>query len=349
MKNANTKRSSASKSKAKSFTTWAAGIMLAASLLFIGLLTGCPNAAGGNKPVEGNTPNDKVIGGAALRLSEKKDITITAVTQDGVDISVEGCTETVLNSNVETTLHATGDKIILKGKITQLYCYSNQLTSLNVQGLTQLQILNCVNNRLTSLDVQGLTQLYNLNCANNRLISLNIQGLTQLPYLDCHDNQLTVLDVQGLTQLQRLSCSSNQLTSLDVQGLTQLQYLSCNSNQLTALNVQGLTQLKDLDCCYNQLTAFNVQGLTQLKELNCYTNQLDEAAFTAILNALPSRSSYDGAKCILFVDSGSEQNYKFIDPVPADLKTAFEAARDTKHWSLKKFDSSWQVQDITLP
>ena len=90
-------------------------------------------------------------------------------------------------------------------------------------------------------------------------------------------------------------------------------------------------------------------NLTQLQTPNCLSNQLDATAFTAILNTLPERDSGNNAKCILFKDDEDEQNYKFTDPVPDGLKTAFENARDTKHWSLKKTDSDWAEDNITLP
>ena len=63
---------------------------------------------------------------------------------------VEGCTETELQSGTATVLHAKSTKVILKGKIAELYCSRNQLTVLNVQGLTALQWLNCWGNQLTA-------------------------------------------------------------------------------------------------------------------------------------------------------------------------------------------------------
>ena len=239
-----------------------------------------------------------VEGGASLILSpDKLDIKVKAVTSDGSAVAVEGCTETELTSDTETVLSAKGRRVILKGKIIELDCGSNQLTALNVQGLTALKELSCSYNQLTALNVQGLnalqrlssgynqltalnvqgcTALKELSCGVNQLTALNVQGLTALEGLDCHSNQLTALDVQGLTTLRILGCYYNQLTALNVQGCTALKELWCYSNQLTALNVQGLTALQELDCRYNQLTALNVQGLTALKNLFCDCNQLTE-------------------------------------------------------------------------
>ena len=223
-----------------------------------------------------------VEGGASLILSpDKLTIEVKAVTSDGSAVAVEGCTETELTSDTETVLHATDTRVILKGKITKLYCgdytyngIRNKLTALNVQGLTALKELSCSYNQLTALNVQGLNALQRLSSGYNQLTALNVQGCTALKELSCGVNQLTALNVQGLTTLQTLWCGYNQLTALDVQDLTALQKLGCRNNQLTALNVQGLTALQTLYCEGNQLTELNAQGLTALQMLDCYNNRL---------------------------------------------------------------------------
>ncbi len=158
--------------------------------------------------------------------------------------------------------------------LQNLACGFNQLTSLNMQGLVNLQNLNCGINRLTNLNVQGLTNLQNLTCLNNQLTSLNMQGSANLQQLNCDNNQLTSLNLQGLTNLQNLYSSSNQLTSINVQGLTNLQNIYCAANQLQSLNVQGLTSLQGLYFSDNFLSSLNVQGLTNLHELSCASNPI---------------------------------------------------------------------------
>ena len=216
-----------------------------------------------------------VEGGASLILSpDKLDIKVKVTTADSAPITVEGCEETELTSGAETVLSAKGRKVILKGNIIELECRGNQLTALNVQGLTALQRLWCGSNQITALNAQGCTALQTLACGSNQLTELNVQGLIALQGLYCDENQLTALNVQGLTTLQGLWCGSNQITALNAQGLTALQTLDCYNNQLTALNVQGLTALENLYCWGNQLTELNVQGLTTLQGLWCGRNQL---------------------------------------------------------------------------
>ena len=72
----------------------------------------------------------------------------------------------------------------------ELWCGSNQLTELKVQGCTALQTLACYDNQLTELNMQGLTALQKLGCSDNQLTALNVQGLTALQGLACYSNQL---------------------------------------------------------------------------------------------------------------------------------------------------------------
>ena len=179
--------------------------------------------------------------------------------------------------------------------LTYLYCYYNQLTSLDVSRNTALTKLDCNNNSLTTLDVSNCTALTKLDCYGNQLTSLDVSRNTaltelycdrnQLPSLDvsrnteltdlwCYSNQLTSLDVSRNTALKTLLCYYNQLTSLDVSQNTALTLLYCFNNSLTTLDVSRNTELTDLYCYYNQLTSLDVSRNTALKTLQCYYNQL---------------------------------------------------------------------------
>ena len=303
-------------------------------------------------------------GEAVLTLEAGKNtVKVKAKTADGNPITVVGCNETTLASDVETTLTAkvAGTQITLQGTITELNCYSNKLTELDVQGLTALQELNCHTNQLTTLDVHGLTALKELDCNTNKIPELNVQNLTKLQKLNCSRNQLTALNVQGCTALQQLYCRSNQLADLDVSGLTELQELYCANNQLTTLNVRGLTALQKLYCEENQLATLdvsgltalqkldcsgskghrylselNVQGCSALKELRCYQNKLNADAFIKIFNDLPTREVSDGAEAVLYKDRTAYEDNCTDFTQPESLKKAFENARDVKHWKMQK-------------
>ena len=159
--------------------------------------------------------------------------------------------------------------------LTELYCLSNQLTSLDVSANTALTKLYCQNNQLTSLDVSGCTALTYLNCGSNQLTSLDVSANTALTTLWCYYNQLESLDVSANTALTELECDDNQLTTLDVSGCTALTELSCSSNSLTSLDMSGCTALTAVVCYSNQLTSLDVSANTALTELYCENNPGD--------------------------------------------------------------------------
>jgi hypothetical protein len=81
--------------------------------------------------------------------------------------------------------------------LTDLYCYDNQLTSLDVSQNTNLTVMWCDYNQLTNLDVSQNTALTNLQCGNNQLTSLDVSQNTALTVLVCDTNLLTSLDVRN--------------------------------------------------------------------------------------------------------------------------------------------------------
>ena len=185
----------------------------------------------------------------------------TTLTNSGFD-GVSASTTLMLNNADMTTLAGIGHFASLK----ELECTNNQLTSLNLSGLSNLLKLSCGSNPLTSLNLSGLTSLTNLVCYNNQLTSLNLDGTTGLEFLDCSENQLTSLDVSKLTKLTTLKCYKNQLTSLDVSKLTKLKDLDCSANLLTALDITPLTGLTKLICGYQSGSLTLVLTLTSAQK-----------------------------------------------------------------------------------
>lgn len=173
------------------------------------------------------------------------------------------------DNNQLTTLNVSG-----MTKLVQLFCRHNQLTSLNVTGCTALGYLECYDNQLTKLDVSGLTKLKYLACNQNQLSSLSLTSCAALETLTCQQNKLKSLTVSYSTALTYFDCSDNQLTSLNVSGLTQLTTLLLANNQLKTLNTSGCTALTKLDCKSQQLTSLNVKNCTALTDLDCQKNQL---------------------------------------------------------------------------
>ena len=241
-----------------------------------------------------------------MTTSKKVGETIQLSIMADSDVSISSVRESARTDGGYYLYTLTSQTITIRGDVTKLDCYYNQLTSLDVSGCTVLTTLDCRGNQLTSLDVSKNTALTALVCYSNQLTSLDVSGFTALTTLSCHDNQLTSLNVSSCTALTTLECESNpltrinlsnckslekfsykygKLTSLDVSGCTSLTTLECYENKLTSLDVSSCTVLTTLECSSNQLTSLDVSGCTALTTLNCYNNQLtslDVSGFTAL-------------------------------------------------------------------
>jgi len=157
--------------------------------------------------------------------------------------------------------------------IIGLWCFGNQLTTLDVTSNTDLTTLLCNSNQLTSLTVSNSALTF-LNCHTNSLTTLNTSNCTALNMLFCYGNQLSALDLSGFPALTNLDCRNNQLTALDVSSNTGLQSLSVGGNYLSALNTSSNSALTSLACSANDLTTLNVTNNVNLTSLFCDNNQL---------------------------------------------------------------------------
>ena len=325
---------------------------------------------------------DPVEGGAVLILSaDNLTISLEVKTEDGTDITVEGCTVSTLKDNRGNLTAKDGRRIVLKGEITEFICEGTPtnkgaITALNVQDLTKLKKLNCYSNQLTALNVQGCTALEELQCASNQLPELNVSGLHALQTLDCSynktstnkktltklivsdlpalqtlnciGNNLTELDVQGLTKLERLLCGQNNLTALlNVSDLTALKELNCHDNKLEALNVSGFAKLETLYCEANQLEALSVENCTALKVLDCHQNKLSANVFETLLKDLPTRNENEARAALYTEEKDKKEGNCKVFNAPETLKTAFENAKNEKHWKLEKHTDT-DIEEITL-
>jgi len=158
--------------------------------------------------------------------------------------------------------------------LNMLFCFNNQLTSLDLSQNTQLNDLRCNDNSITSLNVTNNTSLTTFFCYNNQLTSIVGLANTNVNDLRCSGNQLTSLDVTGLPALFKLHCQINQLTALNVSMNPQLNDLRCNNNQITSLDLALNPLVAILFCQYNQLSTINFGMISGITYMHCYENQL---------------------------------------------------------------------------
>lgn len=159
--------------------------------------------------------------------------------------------------------------------ITQLSCYSNLLTSLDVTKNTSLKILVCAGNQLTSLDVTKNLALTELNFHTNKLTSLDISNNTLLTTLAFANNLLTTINLTKNTALLNLFFDNNVLTELDLSKNKLLTELDCSNNRLTTLDLKNNTALAQLSMNSNLITNLDLTVNSELSILNSNGNKLE--------------------------------------------------------------------------
>lgn len=160
--------------------------------------------------------------------------------------------------------------------LNTLYCFDNQLTSLNVTQNPNLSDLRCYNNQLTSLDVSQNPNLSLLFCDVNQISSLDVTQNPNLSDLRCFYNLLTTLDVSQNPNLGTLICYNNQLSSINLTNASSLSNFRCYNNLLSTIDVSDCNALSTLFCYNNVLTSLDVTQNDNLELLFCYTNQLTD-------------------------------------------------------------------------
>ncbi len=193
--------------------------------------------------------------------------------------------------------------------LTNLNCYSNQLTQL-VLGLSpSLEGLWCDNNNLTNIDVTQCSNLEYLSCFYNQLTILDISQNINLWSLGCSDNQLTNIDISQNEELIQIHCINNLLSSLDVSNNQSLNFIACGTNYLIDLDVSQNLNLQVLNFRENQITNIDVTENLVLREFSFSKNQIE---FIDLSNNINLEEVYAYENQLTNLDLSQTPNLKIL-------------------------------------
>lgn len=153
-----------------------------------------------------------------------------------------------VNDKIDTVDTTSGKKDGKLSKAERDAVTKISITNTNCTDLTgiayfaNLTELNCYHNQLTTLDVSKNAKLSALRCYNNGMEKLNLGDITQLTVLQCEDNNLTELDVSKNPYLKELQCRENKLRRVVIGKKYSLTGLYLRGNQLTSLDLSGTTR-----------------------------------------------------------------------------------------------------------
>lgn len=149
--------------------------------------------------------------------------------------------------NADGTVTLSDADLMALAAMTTLELPSGGVTSLPGLGYcTGLTTLKCGFNELTELNLSGLTQLTTLWCQRNQLTTLDVSGLTQLTELWCFSNNLTALDITQLSGLSTLYCGKQNDDRILTLTLTAAQKTTWDSTwSYDSDNVRVTLDIKD--------------------------------------------------------------------------------------------------------
>ena len=107
---------------------------------------------------------------------------------------------------------------------------NNELTQVDLGGISGLEVLYVHNNNLGALDVSGCRALRKLNADNNELQALDLKGKPSLVLLSVRGNKLRSIDMSGCGSLEEVHADGNELATVEM-GIQPL--LTCSLSMAT--------------------------------------------------------------------------------------------------------------------
>ncbi len=214
-------------------------------------------------------------------------------------------------------------------RLYELWCFDNSLGELNVAGCGAMLYLGCSRNRLTALDLSACPRLLEMSCNGNvNLSELNLDGCTELRELYCNNTQVGALDLSEMEELEILYCMNSGLNELDVSGCPALTWLSCANNALNGLDLSNNHALTGLMCSGCGLESLVLRFCEELEQLECEGNPLTELEIcfcTKLLVAVEEgEESVNVERNLRVYEYDGELGY-FLLTLPADTELVTES------------------------
>ncbi len=162
-----------------------------------------------------------------------------------------------------------------------VYLRRNQLTSIDISGMTALREILLLGNRISLIKFKNLPNLEELEIAQNPIRGpLDLTALKKLKGFYAYECGLTALNVSGLTHLVNLMVRANAIPELDLRGMTKLEDLRIEQNRFTRLDLTGLSSLQDVWAEGNAISDLKTAGANALEFIQLQGNRITSYDFT---------------------------------------------------------------------
>lgn len=158
--------------------------------------------------------------------------------------------------------------------LLQLRCWETSIESLDLTSNKKLKVLNCTHSQnLTSLNIMGLEELESLDLGNTGIKDLKVKSNKRLKSLQA-GAEIDELDVSSNSELLYLQCSGTKITQLDLSQNKALMGLSVNSTDIKELDISANLDLEWLECANTNINILDVSQHKNLERLTCMNSPL---------------------------------------------------------------------------
>lgn len=154
-------------------------------------------------------------------------------------------------------------------KLKELNCAHNQnLTSLNIMGLEELEVLTLNDTGIKDLNLKSNKKLKGLFAWGTEIDELDVSSNSELRSLDCSGTKITELDLTQNKALISLLVSYTDIKELDISANLALERLACDNTNINILDVSQHKNLERLACMNSPLAYLNIGNNEKLTTLN---------------------------------------------------------------------------------
>lgn len=166
--------------------------------------------------------------------------------------------------------------------LTKLNCSHNDLTTLDIAGLSLLTQIDCSYNAIPKFDFGAFGRLTELNISHNQLIALYLRTNYNLTSLDASYNKLTEITLSNNWSLEKALLGNNKLVLISLPKIDRpLKWLDLSNNQFEGNSYDELAQFGidaalDLSLMNSDITHLDVTGNPYLKYIVLSDDTADE-------------------------------------------------------------------------
>ncbi|MDP2540078.1 hypothetical protein CSC81_06395 [Tenacibaculum discolor] len=238
--------------------------------------------------------------------------------------------------------------------LTKLICYTNSISSINLNNLKNLTHLNISENNLTTLDISNNLKLVDLFCSDNILNEIDVSDNIKLERLVCSLNKIKDLDISRNLDLYLLWCEHNLLNQLNLSLNKDLKRLSCGGNLFTSIDVSNNNILEEFYAPDGNLESLN---LSKNPKINYFVVSNNKLTFLDLRNGanqnIPENSfntTNNNLDCILVDDKNfSEVNWISIDATSTFINNESECNKTTCTITVDTFNDVITCDNYSLP